>query len=266
MSPHQPTPFDAPPSFSDRHRVETPEQVSLEFAVAGIGSRFLAIAIDTLIQLAVALVVAVTLAIFGLTGLLRNWRLASLWVIAGSIAFFFVLYFGYFAIFEIFWNGQTPGKRAIGLRVIKETGRPLDAVESIGRNLMRIIDQMPGFYGVGIVAAMCNSQSKRLGDFVAGSLVIREQKMEEIGRAWIAAPSPTAAISFGEQPLSADDFALINTFLLRRAGLSPDIRRKFAFDILQRIQPKLGSAVDQNISAEDTLEALAHRYREFGRE
>jgi uncharacterized RDD family membrane protein YckC len=265
-TPYQPTPFDAAPSFSDRHRIETPEQVHLEFAIAGIGSRFLALAIDTSIQFGVAVIIGIVLAVLGLTGFLRSWRLASLWVLAFAIAAFFVLYFGYFVLFEIFWDGQTPGKRIIGLRAIKETGRPLAVVESIGRNLMRIVDQVPGFYGVGMVSAMCNPQCKRLGDFVAGSLVIREQKMADIERAWIAAPAPASGIVFGDQVLSTEDFALIDTFLMRRADLSLSLRHKFASDILRRIQPKLGVTDLNNQGAEQTLEALAHRYREFRRE
>ena len=238
----------------------------LEFAVAGIGSRFLALAIDTVIQVVAGLVIGLILIIVGFKGYLHRWRLTSLWVMAGVIAFVFVLYFGYFALFEIFWDGQTPGKRAIGIRVIKETGRPLAVVESIGRNLMRIIDQMPGFYAVGVVAAMCNSQSKRLGDFVAGSLVIREQKIADVERSWIAAPAPAAGVFAGDQVLTAEDFALIDTFLVRRMDLSPALRHKFAFDILRRLQPKLGENGPQTGGPEETLEALAHRYREFRRD
>jgi uncharacterized RDD family membrane protein YckC len=271
MSSHQPTPFEARQSFSDRHRIETPEQVHLEFAIAGIGSRFLALAIDSVIQCGAFLIVGIILSVLGLTGLLQHWRLASLWLLAGVIAVFFVLYFGYFAAFEIFWDGQTPGKRVIGLRVIKETGRPLAVVESIGRNLMRIIDQAPGFYAIGMVTAMCNSQSKRLGDFVAGSLVIREQKMADIERAWIAAPAPASGDPLGDQLLSAEvlspeDFELVNTFLVRRADLSPGLRHKFAFDILRRIRPKLGVSDLKGEGPEQTLEELAHRFRELRRD
>ncbi len=271
MPSHQPTPFEARQSFSDSHRIETPEQVHLEFAIAGIGSRFLALAIDTLIQFGAFLIIGITLAILGLTGFLQQWRLASLWVLAGVIAIFFVLYFGYFAVFEILWDGQTPGKRVIGLRVIKENGRPLAAVESIGRNLLRIVDQAPGFYAIGMVTAMCNSQSKRLGDFVAGSLVIREQKMADIERSWIAAPAPTSGAPLVDhlssaEVLSAEDFALVNTFLLRRADLSPALRHKFAFDILRRIRPKLSEADVNGDGPEQTLEAMAHRFRELRRD
>lgn len=111
----------------------------MDFAVAGIGSRFLAILIDVLIQSAAGVVAGILLLLLLAAMSLAGPR-ASLWVGAFFILFYFVLYFGYYAIFEILWNGQTPGKRRVGIRVIKEDGRPLTPAESIGRNLMRIVD------------------------------------------------------------------------------------------------------------------------------
>ena len=90
------------------------------------------------------------------------------------------MYWGYFAFFEAVWRGQTPGKRYVGIRVIKESGRPIDAFEAIGRNLMRGIDGLPGFYGVGLVCMMLNQQHRRLGDFVAGTVVVHENRADEV--------------------------------------------------------------------------------------
>ena len=100
------------------------------------------------------------------------------------MAVLFALYYGYFAAFEILWNGQTPGKRAAGIRVIKESGRPLSAAETIGRNLLRIVDQLPGFYAIGIVTSLLNAQNKRFGDFVAGSIVVRESSLSAMRPSW----------------------------------------------------------------------------------
>ena len=136
-------------SAADKLTIETPEQTALEFAVAGIGSRFLAIFIDVLIQsgatiaaMFVFMVISASLAMGG--------SKAGQWALAFFLLFYFLLYFGYYALFEIIWNGQTPGKRRIGIRVIKDDGRPLTPAESIGRNLMRIVDWPLAFYGVGI--------------------------------------------------------------------------------------------------------------------
>src|ERR1700728_4001591 len=130
----------------DKHTIETPEQLRLDFAVAGIGSRFLALAIDSLIQIAVVVLAVIALAVVGTTRLLALRGQSLVWLLAVIGVLFFLLFFGYFAIFEILWNGQTPGKRMIGIRVVKDSGRPLTAAESIGRNLLRIVDQLPGFY------------------------------------------------------------------------------------------------------------------------
>src|SRR5579871_6843037 len=109
----------------DKHTIDTPEQLQLDFAVAGIGSRFLALLIDSLIQTLVVIVFFIALAILlpllGRAGGIGS--LGGLWAAAGFLVFFFMIYFGYYAIFEIVWNGQTPGKRMIGIRVVRDDGR-----------------------------------------------------------------------------------------------------------------------------------------------
>ena len=90
----------------------------------------------------------------------------------------FVLYYGYFAVFETMWSGQTPGKRAIGIRVIAASGRPLGAVDAILRNLLRIVDQMPGMYAVGLLAIFLTSRNQRLGDLAAGTVVVHDRPIE----------------------------------------------------------------------------------------
>ncbi len=170
MYPYQPKPNEP---FAEIHTVETPEQIQLEFALAGIGSRCLALLLDYLIQAGVSVVLLVVVVVT----LAANFRIP--WVGAVVIGAFFLLQFGYFIGFEIFWNGQTPGKRWIGLRAIKDSGRPLSAGETIGRNLLRIVDQLPGMYGVGLIAMIFSKSNKRLGDMVAGSVVIREAAVGE---------------------------------------------------------------------------------------
>jgi len=86
---------------------------------------------------------------------------------------------GYFAIFEIFWKGQTPGKRLAKIRVIKESGRPINAYEAIARNSCVRSDVLPTMYGAGIVCMMLNSQNRRIGDFVAGTVVVHDQRTKK---------------------------------------------------------------------------------------
>jgi uncharacterized RDD family membrane protein YckC len=247
----------------DKHTIETPEQLRLDFAVAGIGSRFLALAIDSLIQTAVAVLAIIVLAIVGISGALALRGQASVWLLAAIGVLFFLLFFGYFAIFEILWNGQTPGKRSIGIRVVKDSGRPLTAAESIGRNLLRIVDQLPGFYAIGIVVAILNSSNKRLGDLVAGSLVVRESSLAAIKPSWQAMPSGTGPL-LGGNALSIEDLALIDAFLNRRSELAPEVRSRMAWQILNQLSPKLGAPPVPGSSNESVLESLAWERRSAG--
>ena len=182
--------------------------------MAGVGSRFLALLIDTLFQAAVVIVGVIAIALLGAIGIGAKLPHAGPWIVAVIVTGGFLVFYGYFIFFEIFWSGQTPGKRRLGLRVIKDTGRRLSAIETVARNLLRIVDQMPGFYAVGIVVALLNKQNKRLGDFVAGSLVVREAFQSEINRNWSRTPArPAVHTPLGTERLSDEDLILIESFL-----------------------------------------------------
>lgn len=248
----------APDSFPDKYTIETPEQMPLEFAIAGIGSRFLAMAIDTLIQLGLAVVVFIAVYIAG-----KIWPQTGLWIVGAAIALLFLLMFAYFAVFEIWWNGQTPGKRRAGIRVIKDSGRPLTVAETIGRNLLRVVDQLPVFYAVGVLIAFLNSRNKRLGDFIAGSIVIRETPLADLKPAWQnarTAPLLNPLVS----PLSAEDLYLIDAFLNRRSHLTADVRSRIAEEILERIRAKLPAQdllQSPGLTTESILEWLSSQRR-----
>jgi uncharacterized RDD family membrane protein YckC len=215
-----------------------------------------------MIQIAIGLVVGIAGG-FGIAGLSKYWPRSSVWGSAFLVLFFFVLYFGYFAIFEIIWNGQSPGKRWTKIRVIKDSGRPLTPAESIGRNLMRIVDWMPALYAVGVLSAIITKQNKRLGDLLVGSLVVRESSLADVRPAW--QPTSDQALStlapLGVANLSAQDFALIDSFLNRRFDLDPSVRSRMADDILRRLKPQLTLPAENALSTEKLLEALAHERR-----
>jgi uncharacterized RDD family membrane protein YckC len=158
-------------SSVDKLIIETPEQTVLEFPLAGIGSRALALAIDTLLQIAVLAVLGLIAGIISYEGVLP--RLGKQYVFAVLIFLAFLSQFGYFAFFEVIWNGRTPGKRWIHLRVITDSGRPLGAQGAILRNLMRIVDSLPSIYAVGIITSLISPQNKRVGDYLAGTVVIQ---------------------------------------------------------------------------------------------
>jgi len=252
-------------SSADKLTIQTPEQTALDFAVAGIGSRFLALAYDMLIQLLIGIIVGVAGAV-AVGGMATVAPRAGMWGAAIFVLIYFFLYFGYYPLFEILWNGQTPGKRKAGIRVIKDSGRPLTPAETIGRNLMRIVDWLPFFYGVGMVSAFLTRGNKRLGDLVVGSLVVRETSLSDLKPAWQTAPASVSSPfgPLGADRLSPEDCALIDSFLNRRAALEVDVRFRMAEEVLRRLKPKLMLPAESTLSTEKILEALAYERRATG--
>ncbi len=253
-------------TLDDKLTIETPEQTDLEFPIAGIGSRFLALAFDFVLQAAAFIAIGLLAAWVSSTGILggtsaTNWFAAILTILS------FLVVFGYFAIFEAMWNGQTPGKRLVRIRVIKDSGRPITPSEAVGRNLMRIVDWLPPFtYGIGIVTAVLNRRYKRLGDFVAGTLVVHEKKFADIRPLWQAPAQSTGPSSlYGAAQLSYEEAALIETYLNRRDALAPDVRYHMADQIFRRIRPKLTFPEGDHPSVEKVLEALAAERRSSAR-
>ncbi len=182
--------------------VSTPERVAFDYAVAGPGSRFLAQCIDWLILGGLLLAVGVTAAFLGAAT--QSLRLGVLtMVILG-----FPLVIGYFPVCEALWSGRTVGKRALRLRVVGDQGEPLRFSQAAIRNLVRIVDFLPAFYGIGLVTLFINGHGKRLGDLAAGTLVVRERErvsLRDLSHSSPAStPPPPAAparpASIWEQP------------------------------------------------------------------
>jgi uncharacterized RDD family membrane protein YckC len=257
----------------DQLSIETPELVSLEFPLAGLGSRFLALLVDYLLQIA-ALLVLLMATLFG-PGSRRYEAAYGKWLAAGLILAVFLFNWGYFVLFEAFWAGQTPGKRAAGIRVIQLDGRPLSLFESMARNLLRVLDILPGPYAVGAIAIFVTRRNQRLGDLVAGTLVVHEGTASpapiSIGHRMITPgpdppASPLPANRLGVLPLdlvarlSGDDLRVIETFLDRRMDLDDDIRRKLAERLAARIRHKMKWEQGAESGPESFLEAVAvHR-------
>jgi len=239
--------------------IETPEQIALEFPLAGVGSRFLALAVDVVLQ-GLVYVAAFLLSLFGISALhgLPGWLMNWIWAVYGLAAF--VIYTGYFALFETFWNGQTPGKRYAGIRVIKDSGRAITGFEALTRNLLRIIDQLPGIYAVGVITMLCNRHSKRLGDFAAGTVVVRETHNETWLPNWSASGLADAPL-YDVTRLSVADLEVIEMYLQRRLDLSPAVRAETAQRLCRRLGDKLGVAPEQITITDNFLEAVAAQLR-----
>lgn len=255
--------------------------MDLEFPLAGIGSRFVALLIDYLIWFAVFIVVAILFAVF-IPAIFAFSRTSAHWAAAVEIFLFFLLNWGYFTLFEAFWNGQTPGKRIARIRVIQRSGRGIGLFESMARNLVRFIDQIPFFYAVGVIAIFATRQHQRLGDLAAGTLVVRERVQEtplQSGfgtRTFTAALFPSAAPAGDPVPtftlpvdgiarLGAADLEVLEGFFARRLDMSLDTRRAIAQRIAAGIQTKSGLAPPPGTSVETFLEAVAHQLRDTAR-
>jgi uncharacterized RDD family membrane protein YckC len=251
----------------DRVRVDTPEQISLEFPLAGIGSRFMALALDTLLQ-----IVLYTAGIFAMIGIARYARglpswiawLPSSWMPALLILFMFCLYWGYFAFFEIIWKGQTPGKRITGIRAIKDSGRALNTYETIGRNLLRAIDWLPGIYITGLITMMISRQSQRLGDHLVGSIVVHDKRAEEIRPEWSSA-SENVSSNPQLSRITPEELVLMETYLQRRHTLEPGIRYTTALQIATHITTKTGIDRSPEQSLDDFLESISKQVRDAAR-
>ena len=244
----------------DQLSIETPEQVALEFPLAGVGSRFLALAIDMLLQTTIGL--SVLGAVAGAWGVLdQTGTKAGTWFLAVLVIAAFLLFYGYFAGFEAFWHGQTPGKRLIGLRVLSVSGRPARIDEAILRNLVRVVDQLPGVYAIGILTMLISSRNQRLGDLAAGTVVVHEKLL--------AAPvmvvaQPAAGVGWtGGAGLSEAELLLAETFLQRRHELEPAVRYTHAQAIAERLRARLGPSAPP-LEPEALIEALHARARTRG--
>lgn len=239
--------------------IDTPEQIPLEFPLAGIGSRFLALALDTLIQAAVGVALVVIALAIGVRS--HQMPTRGAWILALLVLLWFLLHFGYFALFEAIWNGQTPGKRSTHLRVIQESGRPITVYEAVARNLLRIVDSIPGLYGVAIISALLSAKSKRLGDYVAGTVVVHEKPtVLETGVHWDLAAS-SGSSRYDVSRLAPEEFQLIETYLLRRNQLAADVRAQTARKIIERLSARLEFSPEDLRNLEALLETLASAYR-----
>lgn len=215
--------------------IKTPEFVSLRFQSANLGSRAVAFIIDNIIINVVQIIIGILglVAIGGFDGLLAMAE-SSLVIVAIVIILFFIVYYGYFFIFEYFNSGRTPGKRAIGIRVIQENGHSVTLLSSLVRNLLRLIDSMPTGYFVGILMVYFHPKNKRLGDLVAGTIVVHERpgkgkRLTKFERYIQSRNLPLAEITIDEvtmRSIGSKEWNLLKTYSERLLSLSFDERNR----------------------------------------
>jgi uncharacterized RDD family membrane protein YckC len=228
--------------LSDFIHIQTPESVDLAFEPVGLGSRFLAALIDSVIQ-GVAIVLLAFLGLF--TGLYWSIRYELFQNIAFAILLLLLgLLFGlYKMLFEAIWNGQTPGKRIAGIRVVRQNGLPVTFFPVMIRNLMRIIDVLPSTYILGALCVLFTKQHQRLGDMAAGTVVVRDRR----------ATAPVVPTSLGREPqsdldrltehahrLTEEQLNPVRTFLARRSQLEAEHRFKLAWRLAESLAKAMG--------------------------
>jgi uncharacterized RDD family membrane protein YckC len=278
---------------AETHYIDTPEQVELAYSVAGIGSRFVAVLLDSLILGAFFLAEILSMVAFaGATSALSSGDggvagAAVKWFIALIVFINFAVAWGYFALFEAYWHGQTPGKRVMKIRVIKDSGRQITLFEALARNLLRVVDYLPGFYLVGLITMLCNKRSQRLGDLVAGTIVVHE-RLDEASLLYQTSTTLVAPVGFSEQPfgqdtvlpwgqparamfpadavarLGAQDLMVIETFFSRMLDLPLQTRATVAYQMVRQMSAKMGVEVPEG-NPERALESMAYQMRSGGR-
>jgi uncharacterized RDD family membrane protein YckC len=220
----------APVPFDDRLAIATPEGVEVELTLAGIGSRFISAGLDFAIQMVVVVALGLLLRPAGDAGF-------AVFISAGFAVIFF-----YDVLFEVLAGGRTPGKRAAGLRVVGPGGRPIAFARSGVRNLLRIIDILPGFYGVGMTVIFVTPRNQRIGDLAAGTYVVRDRHGNRTEAAALPQIDTSRAATWDVTAVSAEDVATVRSFLERRDGLRAQARLQLAAQLASGLRPHVGGA------------------------
>jgi len=224
--------------YEDRISIPTPEGVALELTLAGLGSRAIAGAFDLVLKgLMILGLLAILVAAFGTDGLI---------VLIPAAVLAMLLYD---VLFETLGGGRTPGKRWSGLRVVRSSGRPVDARASVIRNMMRLVDGLPLSYTPTIVSILVTRRNQRLGDLAADTVVVRDRRAVDRDRAWQAASTRAddgvaARIGAGwdVSAVPAADIATVRSFLERRHQLTRDARARVAAQLDGALRPRVGGA------------------------
>ncbi|MDO8964253.1 MAG: RDD family protein [Coriobacteriia bacterium] len=218
-------------------RVETPESVAFAYELAGLGSRGLALMLDSLLlgllifgeaALALGVVFALGLSTSELPGQ------AAAWIGGGFLVVAFATYWGYFIYGEGFRNGRTWGKRRMRIRVVRDDGSRIGAIDAVMRNLLRVVDVLPGNYAIGMVGVLLSARNKRLGDMVAGTVVVRDTGDDDL-----------VFEGGGVEPA----VLLARDFLDRRGGLTEPARAQVGIEVLRALGEEADPSWDEPTTA-----------------
>src|SRR5467141_3086723 len=222
------------------HGIETPEHVDVQFELAGVGSRLAAGLLDLLLLF---------------LGLLALWigggtiigsmssapGMARSWLSAGMIILTFCFLWGYFTLFEALNGGRTPGKQALGIRVVMDTGRSITPAAAVVRNLVRFIDcYFPVPFAPALISMFLHPSNKRPGDMAAGTIVVRDHPTDwSLGASLPAEETVAEPLEAGPPELSEEEFRLLDRFLGRINDLTPEVQVRITTDLVRRFEPRI---------------------------
>jgi len=272
------SPSDLRPLDGDEYTIATPENVTFDFQIAGIGSRFIGALIDTFLIVLLLFLLNILLgvalgAVSENGGGVTDFADDPGWVAGLVIAIYalinFGLFWGYYLVFELGWQGQTPGKRLAGTRVVKLDGSGPGFLEVAIRNLVRLVDFLPAAYALGFVTMFFNRNVRRLGDFAAGTLVIRQPDAVRLDALVQPARRKVAPAADATLPdihtirrLSGDDYQLICAMLDRQARgrTDPTLTLRLAHAIAAKLETPLPGPTWRD--AHQFLYSVAAAYRQ----
>ena len=267
----------APRWLRHEYSIDTPENVTFGYPLAGPGSRLIAAAVDLLLVVLgnvflqyVAWFVLALLSPEDLWSDLDQLSLDGGLLIALYVLLNFLLFWAYFIGFELRWNGQTPGKRLAGLRVVRLDGTPAGVLEIVVRNLVRLVDLLPFFYALGAVVVVSNRHSRRLGDFAAGTLVIRTETARTAAQLAtppvLPAETVPADIQFvpSVRNLAAEEYQLVCAVLAGEAAQR--VNAGLVLRLAVALALKLGYPPPTEATARSFLQLVAAAYQQPARE
>jgi uncharacterized RDD family membrane protein YckC len=251
-------------------KIQTPESVELEFTLAGIGSRALALMFDYLVLFLALSVLSLVASLFRAQFVaIATWLGGGtdgleLWLAALFALLSFALASGYFTAFESLWQGQTPGKRLAKIRVIRDNGQPEGVLQATLRAILRPVDDS---LFLGFFCILFSQQEKRIGDWLAGTLVVQAEQPE--GKDALTVSEAAKALSrqlLEQADLShflLDDFTVIREYLQRRTHLTPKTRKELSVNLARQVRSILmiETLPRENIPADEFLEAVYWAYQ-----
>ena len=255
--------------FFNRINLQTPESVELEFTLAGIGNRSFALIIDYIIiglsllfVWIISIFLAFQLAPEFMSGGTLNRVVQWIWAIQSIITF--VLYAGYFVILETLWQGQTLGKKWIKIRVIRDNGKPERLPQAILRALLRPVDDI---LFIGVFLIIFSQQEKRLGDLVAGTIVVQDEQASKSANFNISPEAQDLAVQLRIEAeianLLPEDFAIIRDFLQRRKTMILEYQHKLSRKLAEQVKEIiLLEDVPKGYSNSQFLEAIYLAYQQ----